>query len=173
MRRAPKFNEIDCPVFGHPLASRMANNLCRLFRVAAGNGRIDGYAVRGYRPSPEREGVMSKGLVRCPCGLPEAVICAHCSRSVCSEHHAYTPTGGDHLDFACFPRCTAPWWRQFESTTSAYIAKVAEDEDERRTLVHAVALLERGGDVRAVAAEMGVHEHRVRALARRIRQRRS
>lgn len=117
---------------------------------------------------------MSKGLVRCPCGLPEAAICAHCSRSCCSEHHAYTPTGAPgRMDPACFPRCDASWWRKHESTTSAYIAKVAVDEDERRTLVHTVALLERGGDVRAIAAELGVHEHRVRALARRNRQRES
>jgi hypothetical protein len=112
---------------------------------------------------------MSKGLVTCPCGQPEAVICAHCSRSVCREHHVFTPTGEPGtLDPACFPRCDAPWWHQHESTTSAYIAKVAQDEDERRTLTHVVALLGRGGDVRAVAAECGVHEHRVRALARRL-----
>jgi hypothetical protein len=74
-------------------------------------------------PRGSGEGSMSKGLVRCPCGQPEAVICAHCFRSCCAEHHAFTPTGEPGaLEPACFPRCDAKWWKM--ARVDAYAAKM-------------------------------------------------
>jgi hypothetical protein len=111
---------------------------------------------------------MSKRLVRCPCGQPEAVICTHCSRSCCAEHHAFTPTGKPGtLDPACFPRCDAKWRKM--ARVDAYAAKIGQSEEEQESIRHAGRLLLREGDPSIVADEVGLSWQRVKDLAKHLR----
>ena len=102
----------------------------------------------------------------CPCGRHSRHACALCVRCLCEWHSAGTPSekGGAELVPVCFPACDAPWWLNPRDVTSVPV----EDEDEREaTKAHARRLLARGAEPEAVAAELGLSEHWVRAAARR------